>query len=148
MVLVSARAGLSMWRGVGSQFGRLLAHSRSSWSPITANWCPKARAALSLILKDTPPVHLLRFSQCFLSHTSKSVWQKLNKCVIQFTELDLSFFPYQVNKNKKQKHQSTPQVILQTKAFFIYCLFLVQLIPRRHLPEVQSGWAACWCYYD
>lgn len=52
MVLVSAWAGLSMWRGLGGQFGSLLAHSRSNLSPITANWRPMARAAPSLTLKE------------------------------------------------------------------------------------------------
>lgn len=53
MFLVSAWAGLSMSRGVGSQLCFLLARSLSSWSPITASWRPTARAALSLILKES-----------------------------------------------------------------------------------------------
>lgn len=52
MVRVSAWAGLRRFKGVGSWFGILLAYSRSSWSPIKANWRPQARATLSLILRE------------------------------------------------------------------------------------------------
>lgn len=42
-----------MCSGAGNQCGCLPDRSRTSRSPITANWCPIARAALSLILKHS-----------------------------------------------------------------------------------------------
>lgn len=91
MVLVSAWAGLSMCRGAGSQFGCLLVHSQSSWSPITASWWAKARAVLSLILNQENAE--IWFSYWWICHTAGA------KCYRKKANYFLIFIK-QIKKNK------------------------------------------------